>query len=249
DYQSLTPNVFAEGSGANNETGLYTGLEITPVTRWKIQVYHDQWVNPWLRFNVDSPSEGEEYFGRVTYTVKRRLEIYGQFKSKVNAINSRPIGSAIADVVDQKKTQARLHITNLLDKSIQLRTRLEWSHYSKAEDNQNGFLVYQDVIYKPISSPWTISARVTLFDTDDYESRIYTFENDLIYYYAIPAFSDQGSRFYINLRYKGIRHLTAEIKFAQTRWLNMTSIGSGNDEIAGNKRSEIRAQLIYKFEN
>ncbi|HJW31640.1 MAG TPA: hypothetical protein VJ508_20605, partial [Saprospiraceae bacterium] len=42
DYQSLTPNVFAEGSGANNETGLYTGLEITPATRWKIQVYHDQ---------------------------------------------------------------------------------------------------------------------------------------------------------------------------------------------------------------
>ena len=33
----------------------------------------------------------------------------------------------------------------------------------------------------------------------------------LIYYYSIPAFSDQGSRYYINIRYKGIRNLTAEI--------------------------------------
>jgi hypothetical protein len=110
-------------------------------------------------------------------------------------------------------------------------------------------MVYQDVIYKPASSPWTFSARVTLFDTDDYESRIYTYENDLIYYYAIPAFSDQGSRFYINVRYKGIRNLTAEIKFAQTRWLDITSIGSGNDQIEGNKRTEIRGQVIYRFGN
>ena len=76
-----------------------------------------------------------------------------------------------------------------------------------------------------------------------------TYENDLIYYYAIPAFSDQGSRFYINVRYKGIRNLTAEIKFAQTRQLDVTSIGSGNDEIQGNIRSEIRAQVIYRFDN
>ena len=104
-------------------------------------------------------------------------------------------------------------------------------------------------MYSPLASPWTFSARVTLFDTDDYDSRIYTYENDLIYYYAIPAFSDQGSRFYINVRYKGIRNLTAEIKFAQTRQLDVTSIGSGNDEIQGNIRSEIRAQVIYRFDN
>ena len=248
DYQSLTPNAFAEGSLANNERGLYTGLEITPGNRWKIQVYHDMWKHPWLRFNVDAPSSGEEYFARLTYTVKRRLEIYAQFKSKTTALNSRPTGDVIADVADQHKTQARIHINNMLDKAIQLRTRLEWSHYEHVDDIQNGFLIYQDVIYKPVASPWSFSARVTLFDTDDFDSRIYTYENDLIYYYAIPAFSDQGSRYYINVRYKGIRNLTAEIKFAQTRYLDATSVGSGNDEIEGNKRSEVRAQLIYRWE-
>jgi hypothetical protein len=216
DYQALSPNAFGEGSSANNEIGLYTGLEITPSVKWKIQLYQDIWSHPWLRYNIDSPTEGKEYFARVTYTVKRRLEIYGQYRTKTNSINLRPTGEAIADVVDQVRSQARLHINNILDTTIQLRSRLEWTFYTKEEEKQKGFMVYQDVIYKPASSPWTFSARVTLFDTDDYESRIYTYENDLIYYYAIPAFSDQGSRFYINVRYKGIRNLTAVIKFAQT---------------------------------
>ncbi|MEO6131237.1 MAG: helix-hairpin-helix domain-containing protein [Saprospiraceae bacterium] len=249
DYQSLSPNVFAESSSASNETGLYTGIEITPSVKWKLQLYHDMWFNPWLRFRVDRPADGNEIFGRLTYTIKRRLEIYAQFRTKRSGLNFTQEGSSIPDVMDQRHSQARLNINNILDKTIQLRTRLEWSFYSFNGDHENGFLVYQDFLFKPVSSPWSLSGRVTLFDTDGFNSRIYTYENDLIYYYAIPAFSDKGSRFYINLRYKGIRHLTAEIKYARTQWLDMTSVGSGNDEIPGNRRSEIRGQLIYRFEN
>jgi hypothetical protein len=249
DYQSLSPNAFAESSSASNELGLYTGLEFTPSGKWKLQLYHDMWSNPWLRFRIESPYDGEEYFARLTYTIKRRLEIYAQYRTKRTGLNFTEEGSVIPEVLDQRKSSARLHITNMLDKTLQLRTRLEWSFYSFRDEDQHGFLVYQDILYKPISSPWSLSARVTLFDTDDFDTRIYTYENDLIYYYSIPAFSDKGSRFYINLRYKGIRNLTAEIKYAQTRWLDMTSVGSGNDEIQGNRRSEIRGQLIYRFEN
>ncbi|MEP6646945.1 MAG: helix-hairpin-helix domain-containing protein [Saprospiraceae bacterium] len=249
DYQSLSPNAFAESSSASNEIGLYTGLEITPSVKWKLQLYHDMWSNPWLRYRVDRPADGDEIFGRLTYTIKRRLEIYAQFRTKRSALDFTQEGSLIPDVLDQHHSQARLNINNMLDKTIQLRTRLEWSFYSFSGDHESGFLVYQDFLYKPISSPWSFSGRVTLFDTDGYNSRIYTYENDLIYYYAIPAFNDKGSRFYINVRYKGIRHLTAEIKYARTQWLDMTTVGSGNDQIPGNHRSEIRGQLIYRFED
>ena len=249
DYQSLTPNAFGESSAATNERGLYTGLEITPTGRWKIQLYHDMWNHPWLRFNVDAPSDGREYFARLTYTIKRRLEIYAQVKSKVNALNNNHDDAPISDLGTQRRSQVRLHVNNILDKAIQLRTRLEWSFYSLDSEKQKGFLVYQDFIYKPIASPWQASVRITLFDTDDFQSRIYTYENDLIYYYAIPAFNDRGNRFYINLRYKGVRNLTMEIKYARTRWLDMTTVGSGNDEITGDSRSEIRGQIIYRFDN
>jgi len=249
DYQALTPNAFGESSLANNENGLYTGIEITPSPKWKIQLYQDIWSHPWLRSNADSPTEGTEYFGRITYTQKRKLEVYGQYQSKRSEINSRPVGDLIAQVVDQERSHLRLHFNNMLTKGVQLRTRLEWTFFNLSGNKQEGFLMYQDAVYSPIASPWTLSARVALFDTDDYDSRSYTYENDLIYYYAIPSFSGRGSRYYLNIRYRGIRNLTAEIKFAQTRYLDQTFIGSGNDEIEGNTRSEFRAQLIYRFEN
>ncbi len=247
DYQALTPNAFGESSLANNETGLYTGIEITPSPKWKIQVYQDIWRHPWLKFNTDAPSTGSEYYGRVTYTQKRRLEIYIQYLSKRNGINYRPVGDAIAEVIEQHRSNVRLHMNNMLTRDIQLRSRLEWTFYKTIEEDQHGFMIYQDVIYSPIASPWTLSARVALFDTDAYDTRAYTFENDLIYYYTIPAFSGRGSRYYLNVRYKGVRNLTLEGKFAQTRYLDVDSIGSGNDEIAGNIRSEIRFQMIYRF--
>ena len=246
-YQALTPNAFGESSGALNEFGLYTGIEILPSIRWKIQCYHDMWKHPWLRFNVDTPSEGQEYFARITYTVKRRLEVYCQLRKKQSNLNYRQQNSSIPDVIPQYKTQVRFHLSNHPEQGLQFRTRLEWNYYKSGTERQKGFLIFQDVVYKPLSSPWSMSARVTLFVTDDYDTRIYTFENDLIYYYAIPAFDGKGLRYYFNIRYKGFRNLTAEIKFARTRWLDATSIGSGNDEIQGNKRSEIRGQLIYRF--
>ncbi len=249
DYQSLSPNTFGESSLANNEIGLYTGLEITPTGRWKLQLYHDIWKHPWLRYQIDSPTAGEEYFSRITYTIKRRLELYGEYQTKTTSMNLTQEGASIPDVFDQHRSRFRLNVNNMIDKTIQLRTRLEWSFYSFHENKQHGFLVYQDFVYQPISSPWSVNARVTLFDTDSYDSRIYTYENDLTYYYLIPSFSDRGSRYYINLRYKGIRHLTMEIKYARTRILDMTSIGSGHDEIPGNTKTEIRGQVIYRFEN
>lgn len=248
-YQSLTPNAFGESSLANNELGFYTGIEITPTTKWKIQLYHDMWKHHWLRFNIDAPTDGNEIFGRITYTRKRRLEVYAQYRSKNTQYNSRPTGAAIADIVDRNRSQYRIHFNNMLNPSLQLRTRLEWTRYRLAEGIEHGFMIYQDFVYKPLASPWQYSGRVGLFDTDGYNSRVYTFENDLIYYYAIPAFNGRGLRYYLTIRYKGIRNLTAEVKFAQTRWLDVTSFGSGNDQIQGNRRSEIRAQLIYRIEN
>lgn len=249
DYLALTPNAFGEGSLANNEIGIYTGLEITPSPKWKFTFYQDIWSHPWLRFNIDQPTEGKEYFARVTYVAKRRLEIYAQYRSKTTGINTRATGSVIAEVKNQHRSNVRLHIKNILSKEFELRTRLEWSNYTLSGIQERGFLIYQDILYKPRSSPWSFNARVALFDTDNYNSRIYTYENDLTYYYTIPAFSDQGSRFYINVRYKGIRKLTMELKYAQTRLLDQTEFGSGLDAIPGNVRSEIRAQLIYRFNN
>ena len=55
----------------------------------------------------------------------------------------------------------------------------------------------QDINYTYRKIPLTIWFRYCLFNTDSWDSRIYTYENDLLYSFSIPAFSGEGSRSYI----------------------------------------------------
>jgi hypothetical protein len=103
------------------------------------------------------------------------------------------------------------------------------------------------VLYKPRRFPLSFTTRFSLFDTDGFQSRFYSFENNLLYTFSIPAYYNRGTRFYLNLRYKGIRNLTLEGRIAQTFWKNQGTFGTGNEQIQGQTRTQVSAQIKYKF--
>jgi hypothetical protein len=246
DYHALSSNAFGENTLPRNERGLYAGLQVIPAPRWRIDLYQDLWRHPWLRFNVDAPTEGHETFLRASYAIRRRMELFGQCRYRQTSVNDRLAVEPNARVIPQSSAQFRLQLNQQLGRGVQFRTRVAWTTYHRPGFSSSGLLIAQDILVDPIGSPWSGTARLALFDTEDYDSRIYAYENDLIYYYAIPAYSDKGTRYYVTLRYKGIRHLTIECKIAETLYRNLTEIGSGQDRIAGNRRTEIRMQVIYR---
>ena len=265
NYQAINANPFAETGGGLNETGVYLGLEIKPNYNWRLSAYYDTFRHPWLRYNADAPSNGYEYFARLTYRQKRRMEVHVQFRQEVKGVNINYLDNKRKGIIDRYRTNLRLQVSNKLHKSIELRNRFEVSFFKLGSEANAGFLIYdfeiykpgdvlstgymiyQDIIYKPVGVPISFTARFALFDTDDYNSRIYAFENDLLYQFSIPAYYNKGTRAYINLRYKGIRNLTIEARIAQTYWANEESIGGGNDAIDGNVRTDVKAQIKYKF--
>jgi hypothetical protein len=92
-----------------------------------------------------------------------------------------------------------------------------------------------------------ITARFAIFDTDGYNSRIYAYENDVLYSFSIPAYYSQGTRFYIIGKYSIGKKVDLWLRYAQTYFTNTTSIGSGLDLINGPTRSDIRAQIRLRF--
>jgi len=248
-YQSLNANGFGETTTVNNETGLYLGLEIIPFTEWRIHAYVDIWEHPWLRFNVDAPSTGYEYLARVTYTKRRKMEFYTQFRLEKKQRNNTDVESQFDQLLDQTRTQLRFHYKIKLTSALELRNRLELSSFIKSNniDNSFGYMLYQDIIYKPRFSLFSLTGRIALFDTDGYDSRIYAFENDLLYNFSIPAYFNKGIRYYLNLRYKATRSMTLEFRIAQSRFRDLEVISSGLNEIQGNTRTDLKAQLKYSF--
>ena len=248
-YQAINANGFGETTTVNNEKGLYLGLEVAPHKQWRINAYADIWQHPWLRFNVDGASTGSEYLARVTYSQRRKMEFYTQFRLERKQRNNSNIEAVFDQLVDQTRTQLRFHYKTILNSSIELRSRLEISSFTNSDglDNSFGYMIYQDLIYRPKFSPFSLTTRIALFDTDDFNSRIYAYENDLLFNFSIPAFFDQGIRFYLNLRYKPNRSTTMELRFAQSRFANLDVISTGLNQIKGNTRTEVKAQIKYKF--
>jgi hypothetical protein len=103
------------------------------------------------------------------------------------------------------------------------------------------------LIYKQLSSPISFAARYALFETDSYYSRIYAYENDVLYAFSIPAYNGRGSRFYISAKYHIARGIDFWLRYAQTFYSDRNEIGSSKEQINGNTKSEIKAQLRLKF--
>lgn len=248
DYWSFGASPFAETSGARNETGLYTGIVVRPHRDWIVSAYIDVWQHPWLRFQVDAPSHGYEYRFRLTHFKKRKYTAYVEVRDEIKQRNVPIFETKSNDLLPSRRFQTRFNFAYKVSKAVELRSRVDLG-FSDNEINgyQDGFAVYQDLIFKPIGIPFSFTTRYALFDTDGFQVRFYNFENNLLYTFSIPAYYNRGSRFYFNLRYKGIRNMTIEARFAQLYWSNQDQIGSGLEEINGPVRTELGAQIKYQF--
>ncbi|MEM6380936.1 MAG: helix-hairpin-helix domain-containing protein, partial [Bacteroidota bacterium] len=142
----------------------------------------------------------------------------------------------------------RLHIGNQLSQQLELRSRFDWGYVDDPVLNRRtGFVILQDIIYRPTNFPLSLTARYALFDTDGFQIRFYHFENNLLNTFAVPAYFNRGSRFYVNLRYRPFRNFTIEGRIAQTFWADRETIGSGLEEIDGQVQTQASAQIKYQF--
>ena len=248
DYQAIDANPFSERTGARNEQGIYMGINLRPAKHWRVSSYIDAYRHPWLLFDANAPSQGIDYLVKVTYWQKRKMEAYLQLRAETKQVNNSGSDANINPLVNSKIFRLRLHIANKVTPSLELRSRVYWGYAARgSEDKQKGFAAYQDLIYKSISFPLQVTARFAIFDTDAYAIRFYAYENDLLFAFSVPAYYNKGTRYYVNLRYKGIPNVTLELRFAQTYWADQQTFGSGLEEIDGNTRSEVKAQVKFKF--
>lgn len=108
-------------------------------------------------------------------------------------------------------------------------------------------MVFQDIRLTPFRERIRVDLRAAWFQTDSYNSRIYAYENDLLYSFSIPAFFGKGVRTYINLKYKISDHAEIWFKLANTSCFNVESIGSGYNEISGDRKTDVKFQFRLKM--
>lgn len=248
-YQTLYGNAFTESTFPTNEKGLFTGISIKPASFLKIDASADVFSFPWLRYRVDAPTSGSEYLLQISYKPNKQVEIYTRFKNENKAINLTGTDSATRSVYKRPKDSWRTHLTYNISRQFILNQRVEvlWFDPHEKERSEHGFLIYIDGRYKPYNKPFALNARLQYFETDGFDSRLYAFESDVLYSYSIPQFIGKGFRYYFNMNTDVSKKMTVWFRWAQTIYANQNSISSGLDKIEGNKRSEIKLQIVYNF--
>ena len=253
DYQRNFHPISSAGIGENstneNEKGLLMGFVAKPLKNITLSAYYDQFTFPWLKYGIDAPSNGYQYLAQLTFTPSKKLEMYLRIRERNKGNNtSVNLTDGIDYLVNDQQTNYRFNYTYQLSPSFKLKGRVELVNYDKEESPfEKGFLIYQDLIYKALSSPFSFSFRYGLFDTDSYNSRIYTFENDVLYAYSIPAYYNRGTRTYFTIKYTVKRGIDIWLRYGLTYYDNVDVISSGLEEIQSNHKQEIKAQIRFKF--
>jgi len=247
-YQALYSNAFTESYTANNERGLYTGISFNPGGKLSVDAYADIYRFPWIKYRIDAPTSGSDYLIQLTYTPNKQVQLYTRYHSERKSINNNKDNTTMNPVFNTPHQSWRTNLIYKLSPSTTLRSRVEVQWYDKQGISpEHGFLTYTEVLYKPKRKKYSGNVRFQYFETDGYNSRIYAYEDDVLYSFSIPFFYDKGYRYYLNLNYKVTRNLSLWLRLAQTIYPGKSYISSGLDEIKGNSKTEVKLQAMVKL--
>lgn len=243
-YQALYGNAFSENTSNSNEIGTYIGLILNPLKNWKISAYYDTFKFPWLKYGVDMPSNGEEYLIQLDYNPNEELSMYLKYKQEAKDANAFSENSTIKKIIKSSLSKIRYHVSYHISPTVQLKNRLELTYYQK-DILQKGYFLYQDIVYRPLHSKYHIAFRYSIFGNDSWDTRSYAYENDILYAFSVPTYYADGMKTYLSVKYTIKKGVDLWVRYAQTYFSDKATISSGLNEIDGNTKSEVKAQIRF----
>lgn len=254
EFASFHSNAFADQAVPQNETGWYAGIAIRPGKMWQIDGYIDLALFPWLKYSADAPSHTVGYSFLARYVPSKKAEWFVRFRTEFRQVNSQVNAADHFNALQPaSKTSVRTNASFQLSREWTVRQRLELTRAAKQHPDAGdyGSMYFAELFYKRPSGAGGYNFRIIFFATDGFDARIYSYEHDVLFNASVPAVDGKGIRYYLNAHHK-IRSPETKAKWradlylrwSQTIYADKQIIGSGMDEITGNKKSEIKLQLI-----
>ena len=262
DYQSFYGNAFSQGSMVQNEQGLYLGIQLTPVANWKISGYADFFRFPWLKYGIDAPSTGVEYMMQADYSQWDKFSMYLRYRYRQKESNRTSANEPEATVLPEMQHRIRYQLLCKPSVVLSLKTALDFTLFDEQETatlpmspnektptdrKSRGWMISQGIGWKPSSIPLQADLYLAWFNTDDYSSRISSYEKNLLYVYGTSSFYDKGTHVSTVLRYMPTKQLALSTKIGWTHYTARETIGSALETIEGNNRTQVDLMIHWKF--
>ena len=175
EFNNEYANAMSSKTRVCDEHGGYVGLEYNRLKNWKLSALGDVW-----KGGYEVITQGE-YSSAKPYKMFWRLRI----KDK-DALGTYSMRWNAAYHVGGWKMKTQLDGNLVKDDAA-------WTY---------GWSLYQDAEYRFVEVPIVLQMRAQVFDARQWNNRVYIYENDVLYAYAMPFVYGLGGRFWVNARYR-----------------------------------------------
>jgi hypothetical protein len=226
---------FSSSSG-DNLKGFFGNFSFEATKHVFITAGCDIKYYPWLKYRCIAPSLSINREIRLKYLPSDRLTFEFLYSYR----------STMLDNQENNGIKKQSDILNSLFKStmrytpvdnINLTTRIDYKITEPG--TRSGILLLQDINYMFSGIPLSVWFRYCLYKTDDWDTRLYVYENDLLYSFNIPALYSTGSRSCIMVTWKAGRLFYLRLKYGISESIQNA------DNI--NQKSELRMQFRILF--
>lgn len=226
---------FCSSSG-DNICGIAGNLTFEAAKYIFISAGCDLRKNSWMKYRCSSPSVSVNEEVRIKYLPPGKLSAELMYNHRRYSQNSQLSAGIIGQEVIEIHS-GRLTLRYSPADNLNMGNRIEYK--IQPFSGNRGMLLFQDLNIRFSIIPLTLWMRYCIFNTSNWDSRLYTYENDLLYSFSIPALSGDGNRSYImgKLKIKGNTEL--RIKYSMT---SLTGVRDGE-----RFSDEIKIQVRLRF--
>lgn len=216
EFDNVYANSLCSWSRMKDEHGGYLGVEYNRLKNWQLLAFGDVW------------KSGFETMAQADFIPQKDYRMHTRFRVKRK---------------DEKDTYS-------------LRWNMvyefgQWKMKTQADGNlvqTNNALTYgwsllQDVEYRFSQVPIVLQLRAQAFDAQEWNNRVYIYENDVLYAYAIPFVYGLGGRFWLNARYKINDIFSLYLRVSETIYQNAWAI----EHDKKSTRTDVHALLRIKL--
>lgn len=209
-FDNLLTSGFGETTRLNDEHGVLIGTQIQMMKKCRLAIYGDYFRFTYPKYGIRTyPSSGFDVYATIDYLpteqTSMQWKIRGKLKGENDKYSVRYLLSAQSDCW-RFKTGIEGNLVKQTDKVPTL-----------------GGMLYEQVEYCAKQIPLVLQCRLEGFYAKEYDSRIYVYENDVLYAYSIPMLYGVGGRWYLNIRYHINKYMSVYLKAAQSVLLDETA--------------------------
>ncbi|MEE4115181.1 MAG: hypothetical protein V2I37_03380 [Marinilabiliaceae bacterium] len=170
----------------------------------------------WYGYRSASFPESTRYIGRLRIESLEFLKVTASVWHR-QTLRDKAVDTGIESSEYEKISSARINVDLTPLDRIRFVSRFEICR--PEQSNEKGILAYQDVRINFTGIPLSFNTRIYTFSTSSYESRIYTWENDLLYNPAIQLFYGRGFRISSLLDYGISEKIKSRLKLGYSEFV------------------------------